>query len=100
MVPPTAFMKLIRLSGCFLAAILLSSCVTDPDSAYEKLGLQVPAAWAERASNKPVPDTNWVSSFRDSKLEKIIDDALEENKDLKRQIRILEEKLEQIRRIA
>ena len=76
-------MKHAFLLSCLLGLASVTSCVTEPDASYEKLGLKVPPAWAERAASKPVADTNWVRSFNDAKLQTLVDKALEENKDLK-----------------
>lgn len=66
-----------------LAALGLSSCVNAPKSSRHRLGLQVPAGYAAYASKKPISDTNWIASFGDRQLLKLVDEALEHNKDLK-----------------
>ncbi|MEM0969973.1 MAG: TolC family protein, partial [Verrucomicrobiota bacterium] len=57
-------------------------CATSPERDFTAVDLPVPPGWDERASQKPVSDTNWVTSFRDAKLESVVSEALEQNRDL------------------
>lgn len=65
------------------SALLLAGCVTSPEPDYEKLGLKIPDGWAERAASKPLADAKWVTTFHDPKLKQLVDEALENNYDLK-----------------
>ncbi|MFT5466839.1 MAG: multidrug efflux system outer membrane protein [Verrucomicrobiales bacterium] len=69
------------LSLCL--ALGLSSCVTAPKSARHRLNVKIPDGWAAYASSKPIADTAWIGSFGDQQLLKLVDEALEHNKDLK-----------------
>ncbi|MEZ5383948.1 MAG: efflux transporter outer membrane subunit [Prosthecobacter sp.] len=77
-----AAVKAILLS--FAALFLLSACGgLMPKSRLPELDLNVPGTWAAGKEARAGVDDQWVRRFHDSRLEALVEEALENNRDLK-----------------
>ncbi len=77
-----AVLKALLLS--FGALFLLSACSgLMPKSRLPELDLGVPGTWAAGKEARAGVDEQWVKRFHDSKLEALVKEALENNRDLK-----------------
>jgi len=66
------------------ALFLLSACGgLMPKSRLPELDLAVPGTWAAGREAKAGVDDQWVKRFHDAKLESLVEEALENNRDLK-----------------
>ncbi len=65
-------------------ALLLSACGSlSPDSRLDELDLDVPGTWAARPEARAGVDEHWLRRFRDPRLEALVAEALENNRDLR-----------------
>ncbi len=62
--------------------LLIAGCNT-PETPLERLDLAVPDGWTARASTRPLPDYNWVATFNDSRLDALVAEAIQSNRDLR-----------------
>lgn len=72
-----------RTAGAAILALLAAGCATPPPRDVSRVDLPIPEGWTERASSKPLPDTSWVESFRDPRLQALVSEALQENRNLR-----------------
>jgi multidrug efflux system outer membrane protein len=71
----------MRLLTVLITGLLLAGCSLTPD--YERPALDVPGNYNEPVTKGPsVADTDWWKLFTDAQLQRLIETALEENKDL------------------
>jgi len=69
-----------------LLALFSFSCkATSPDSMNPGLDVKTAAAYSagKPGSGRPIADGDWISRFRDRRLDALVDEALANNKDLK-----------------
>ena len=70
-----------RLIISFLLGLFVSGCMVGPD--YEQPELDTPADWRVEASDaRDLSNSQWWQQFGDPVLPELIDEALEQNKDL------------------
>lgn len=85
-----------RLTVSLLAAALLSACAVGPD--YVRPQTDLPAAWAAgQDAAETVELSRWWLSFNDAKLNALIDEALQNNADLKIAVARVDEAAAQLR---
>jgi multidrug efflux system outer membrane protein len=71
----------MRLMAALLGGVLISGCALTPD--YERPVLDVPDTYREPAPDgASVANIEWWNLFRDAQLQRLIETALEDNKDL------------------
>lgn len=64
--------------------LVLSSCVSKaPDSSMGDVAGAVPDSWAATKSGRAGVDTHWVKRFKSSELNKLVNEALAQNQDMK-----------------
>jgi outer membrane protein, multidrug efflux system len=66
-----------------LALWLVGCAATSPSSRLEEANLDAPARWTELPTAKKSVDAQWIERFKDATLEKLIEEALENNRDLR-----------------
>jgi len=68
-----------------LALCSFSCKATSPDSMNDMLDVKTAAAYSagKSGSGRPIADGDWISRFRDGRLDALVDEALANNKDLK-----------------
>ena len=73
-------MRILAVLG--LVLLLLTGCMVGPD--YERPGLDVPAAFRyEDGEAQQTANINWWKQFEDPALDRLIDEALASNRDVK-----------------
>ena len=65
----------------FLVSLLLTGCSLAPD--YQRPESPVPASYTATVTNNAVKATEWQQVFTDPALQKLIDTALKNNRDLR-----------------
>ncbi|MFN7140845.1 MAG: efflux transporter outer membrane subunit, partial [Limisphaerales bacterium] len=72
----------MRWVSLLISGVLLSSCATAPKRAELDKSIPVPAEWTSDAPTNAVVE-NWWTTFEDSTLTSLIEEALRQNHDLK-----------------
>ncbi|MEM7145695.1 MAG: TolC family protein [Verrucomicrobiota bacterium] len=71
-----------RLLTTLIAFLAVASCATAPKSRVDEVAEEVPKDWSAPASEAPI-DHAWIDRFNDKTLESLVDEAIENNFDLK-----------------
>lgn len=72
------------LATAALCGLLFSACrALSPAIRMNEGDLGTPTAWQASKEGRSGVDSNWISRFKDSRLQKMVDEALANNRDLK-----------------
>ena len=83
------------ISGSLLGVVLVTGCaVPNPASRMNELGEAVPGSWAATKEAQAGIDREWVDRFGDRALSRLVDEAMDHNRDL----RVAAERVRQSRR--
>ena len=78
------FVRLVSSAALMGVAVILISCATtQAPPARQQANLPVATTWqADRDAEPRLVDDGWLASFQDSKLSKLVEEALQNNRDL------------------
>jgi multidrug efflux system outer membrane protein len=63
--------------------LVLASCAAPPASRSDEIGGEIPETWDASKTAQAGVDRSWIDRFADTTLMKLVDEALENNRDLK-----------------
>ncbi len=90
--------RLFPVAAGVVHGLLLAGCgsISPPDR-MEEAGLETPGSWQDTRTARAGVDADWVSRFKDTRLRRLVDQALADNRDLRAAVARYEQALQQAR---